>query len=90
MLGLAIITTSAPGLAEMTTDEISGLQVPLNVHAQKVEIDTDLLAKKIVYLMEHPQERQRFGKNARKRYEECYSKEVFRKNMYHFYRSLYE
>jgi len=90
MLGLAIITTSAPGLDEMTIDGISGLKVPLSVNSERVEVDTDLMTEKIVYLLEHPQERQRLEKNARKRYEECYSREVFRKNMCHFYRSLYE
>ena len=90
MLGLAIITTSAPGLEEMTKDEISSLQVPLIVNPERVEVDTDLMAEKIVYLLEHPEEAKRLGENARKRYEDCYSKEIFRKNMCHFYRSLYE
>ena len=74
----------------MIIDGETGLHITVIEGEEKVEIDTSLLAEKIVYLLEHPQERQRLGKNARKRYEECYSKEVFRKNMCHFYQSLYE
>ena len=90
MHGLPIVTSAAPGLAEMTEDGISSLQVPVTEYPDKVEIDTDLLAEKMLYLLQNPDERQRLGSNARKRYEEVYTMDVFRKNMIAFYQSIYE
>lgn len=90
MHSLPMVTTAAPGLAEMTEDRISSLQIPIIEHPDRMEIDIDLLAEKILYLLEHPAEAKRLGKNARKRYEERYSGEVFRKNMIQFYESLFD
>ncbi len=89
MSGLPMVTTAAPGLAEMTEDGISSLQVPIIEHPDRVEIDTDLLAEKMLYLLQNQEEAKRLGKNARKRYEERYSGEIFRNNMLDFYHSLY-
>ena len=89
MHGLPMVTTAAPGLAEMTENGISSFQVPVIEHPDKVEIDTDLLAEKMLYLLEHPVEARKLGENARKRYEELYSGDVFRKKMLDFYHSLY-
>ena len=69
-------------------DESCGLKIPILEYADRVEIDTDLLAEKIVYLLEHPKEAKQLGNNARKRYEKLYSEKVFRENMIEFYRSL--
>ena len=88
MHGLPMIMSAAPGLAEMTEDEVSSLQVPVVAYPDKVEIDTDLLAEKMLYLLQHPDERKRMGANARKRYETVYSAEIFRQNMLDFYRSI--
>lgn len=90
MHGIPIITTTASGLAEMTEDGISSLQVPVIEYPDRVEMDTTLLADKILYLLEHPTEAKRLRKNARKLYEERYSRDVFRNNMLNFYHSLYE
>ena len=89
MHSISMITSSASGLAEMTEDGISSLQVPVIEHLERVEIDTDLLAEKILYLLEHPEERKRIGENARKQYLEKYSSPIFRQNMLVFYRSLF-
>ncbi|MDR2914719.1 MAG: glycosyltransferase, partial [Tannerella sp.] len=51
--------------------------------------DTDLLAEKVLYLLQHPDEARRMGENGRKRYLEQYSLPVFRKNMSDFYNSLF-
>lgn len=88
MHGLPMITTSAWGLAEMTEDGISGLHVPVTEHPETVEIDTELLAEKMLYLLKFPEERKRIGANARRRYESAYSAEIFRRNMLDFYYSL--
>ena len=89
MHGLPMITTTAPGLAEMTENGISSIQVAVIEYDEKVEIDAPLLADKILYLLENPDEAKRLGKNARKRYEEIYSREAFRNNMVDFYTRLF-
>ena len=89
MHGLPMITTAAPGLAEMTEDGISSLQVPLIEHPDKVEMDSSVLAEKILYMLQYPKEREHIGENARKRYEITYSEKIFRQKMFEFYRSLF-
>ena len=86
---LPIIATTTSGLNEVV-DESCGLKVPLIVSPDNVEIDTSLLAQKIVYLLQNPEEAKRLGKNGRKRYLEKYSSEVFGKNMIEFYKSLFQ
>jgi glycosyltransferase len=90
MHGLPMITTAVPGLSEMTDDGISSLQVSIIENPDKMEIDTELLAEKMLYLLKNPAEAKRFGENARKRYEECYSGDEFRNKMLAFYHSLYD
>lgn len=85
---LPIVATATSGLNEVV-DESCGLKVPLSVSDDKVEIDTDLLAEKIIYLLQNPEEARRLGCNGRKRYLEKYSSEVFGRNMLAFYRSLF-
>lgn len=85
---LPIVATATSGLNEVV-DESCGLKVPLTVSDDKVEIDTDLLAEKIIYLLQNPEEARRLGRNGRKRYLEKYSSEVFGRNMLAFYRSLF-
>ena len=86
---LPIVATATSGLNEVV-DESCGLKVPLIVSPDSVEIDTSLLAQKIVYLLQNPKEAKRLGKNGRKRYLEKYSSEVFGKNMIAFYKSLFQ
>ena len=90
MHSLPMVTTSVPGLVEMVEDGISSLQVPIIMHPDRMEIDTDLLAEKMLYLLKQPNEAKRLGRNARKRYEEQYSNKIFSKNMLNFYHSLYD
>ena len=90
MHGLPMITSACSGLREMVEDGITGFQVPVIEYEESVDIDTDLLAEKMLFLLQHPDERQRMGANARKRYEKVYSADIFRQNMLDFYHSLYE
>lgn len=90
MHGIPLIASNSTGLNEMVEDKVTGLHIPIMEYYDRVEIDTNLLAEKMLYLLEHPTEAKRLGKNARKRYEERYSSEVFRKNILNFYHSLYE
>jgi len=86
---LPIIATATSGLNEVV-DDSCGLKIPIIESDDKVEIDTDLLSEKIIYLLEHPIEAKQLGKNAREKYLKYYSSEVFRRNMMDFYQSLYE
>ena len=86
---LPIVATATSGLNDVF-DETCGLKVPLITYPDKVEIDTDLLADRIVYLLEHPEEAREMGKNGRKRYIKHYSTGVFQKKMLRLYESLYD
>lgn len=89
MHGVPLIASTSTGLCEMVEDGVTGLHIPVVEHPDKVEIDSDLLAEKMLYLLQNPEETKKMGKNARKRYEEKYSSKIFRKNMLEFYRSLF-
>ncbi len=87
MHGLPIIGTSI-GLCEMIENNITGLHIPVIEHIDRLEIDSSLLAEKIVYLLQHPTEAKQMGQNGRKRYLENYSSDIFRKNMLKMYKSV--
>jgi len=89
MHGLPVVATDTSGLNEVV-DDTCGLKVPLIEHPDRVEIDTTLLAQKILYLLQHSAEARKMGRNGRKRYLKEYSLKVFRKNMLEFYQSLYQ
>ena len=88
MHGLPLVATATSGLNEVV-DDTCGLKIPLIEQPDRVEIDTDLLAEKIIYLLQHPEEARKMGRNGRKRYLKEYTSEVFRRNMLNFYQSLY-
>ncbi len=90
MHGLPIIASTSTGLKEMVEDGITGLHIPVMEHPDKVEIDTTQLAGKMLFLLQNPEERERMGVNARKRYERLYSSEMMRKNMLGLYQSLFK
>jgi len=86
---LPVIVTETSGLNEVI-NESCGLKVPIIRYAEGVEIHTDLLAEKILYLLQHPAESKEMGQNGRKRYLKEYSSEVFRRNMMKLYESIYQ
>ena len=88
MHGLPIVATSTSGLNEVV-DETCGMKIPISELSDKVEIDTELLAEKIAYLLEHPEDAKIMGQNGRKRYLKEYSSKVFSSNMLEFYSSLF-
>jgi len=90
MHGVPLIASTSTGLKEMVEDGITGLHIPVVEQPEKVEIDSSLLAEKMLYLLQRPEERKRMGTNGRKRYEIVYSAEVFRQNMLNFYGSLFK
>ena len=87
MHGLPVVATATSGLNEVVNDAC-GIKVPVTERPGSMDIDTALLAEKIVYLLQHPSEAKKMGQNGRKRYLEEYSSEVFRRNMIEFYQSL--
>ena len=89
MHGVPLIASTSTGLKEMVEDRVTGLHIPVIEHPDRVEIDSTLLAEKMLYLLEHSKARNRIGANARKRYETVYSAEIFRQNMLDYYRSLF-
>lgn len=88
MHGLPIIGTST-GLYEMVENDITGLLVPVIEHSDRMEIDSSLLAEKILYMLESPAEAKRMGQNGRRRYLSNYSSEMFCENMLKIYESCW-
>lgn len=84
---IPLVVTATSGLNEVV-DSGCGLKIPLMRLSDRVEIDTSLLAQKIVYLLQHPEEAKTLGQNGRKRYLANYSSGIFRRNMFHLYQSL--
>ncbi len=85
---LPIVATATSGLNEVI-DDSCGLKVPITVLPDSVEINTTLLAEKILSLLQHPTEAGRLGKNGRKRFLKNYSSVIFRNNMLQIYKSMY-
>jgi len=84
---LPIVATATSGLSEVV-DESCGFKVPVTVLPDNVEIDTSILAQKILYLLQNPAVAKQLGRNGRKRYLEKYSSKVFRNNMLQMYQSV--
>jgi glycosyltransferase len=87
MHGLPIIGSTSTGLCEMIANNITGLHIPVIEYTDKTEIDSSLLAEKILYLLQHPTEAKQMGQNGRKRYLCNYSSKIFRENMLNVYKS---
>ena len=57
-------------------------------YADKIGIDSSLLAEKMLYLLQHPIEAKQMGQNGRIRYLNNYSSDIFRENMLKMYESM--
>ena len=86
MHGLPVIATATGGLDEIVQEGVSGYKVPVLTDNGTAIIDTCLMAQKIVYLLQNPQERARIGQNGRKRYLEQYTAAKMCKKMLDCYR----
>jgi len=86
--GIPLVVSTSTGLNEMVEEGESGLHIPVIEYPDRMSMDTTLLAEKMLYLLQSSRERTRLGQNARKRYEERYSADVFRRNMLGLYESL--
>ena len=88
MHGVPLVASTSSGLAEMVEEGVTGLQVSVIEYPDRVEIDSDVLAEKMLFLLQKSTKRKQMGRNARKRYERLYSSKVMRENMLDFYSSL--
>lgn len=84
MHGLPIVGTSSC-LGEMIEDNITGFHIPVIEYNDRTEIDSLLLAEKMLYLLQHPIETKQMGQNGRRRYLNNYSSNIFRENMLKMY-----
>ena len=87
MHSLPIIVTATSGLNEVVDDNC-GIKIPLTILQNKVEIDSSLLAEKIVWLLDHSTIAKQIGENGRKRFLCNYSTKIFGENMLHTYQSI--
>jgi len=85
---LPVVATATSGLNEIV-DDTCGLKMPVTELPDRVEIDVALLSQKIIYLLQHPSEARKMGRNGRKRFLREYSSEVFRRNILNFYTSVF-
>jgi glycosyltransferase len=88
MHGVPLIASDSTGLNEMVEEGVSGLHVPVTEHQDKVDLDATLLAGKMLFLLQKPEERKRMSINARKRYEQLYTTERMGLNMSKLYESF--
>ena len=85
MSGLPIIATATSGLDEIVVDGETGFKVPIN---QNHEVDTTCLAERLLFLLNHPNERSIMGINGQKRFQEKYSSLVMREKILACYENL--
>lgn len=90
MHGLPLIASTSTGLNEMVEEGYNGLHIPIEERPDEVEIDTALLAEKIIYLLQNPTVRKQMGLNARKQYEKFYTSEMMGRKMLNLYYSMFE
>ena len=86
MHSLPIVATATSGLNEVV-DEACGMKIPIIEQPESIDMDTDLLSEKILYLFQNSNEASKLGQNGRKRFLQEYSSEVFRRNMMEFYQT---
>ena len=84
---LPIIGSTSTGLYEMIENNVTGLHIPVIEYADRAEIDSSLLAEKMLYLLQHLVEAKQMGQNGRRRYLDYYSSDIFRENMLKMYES---
>ncbi|NJK49277.1 colanic acid biosynthesis glycosyltransferase WcaL [Candidatus Gracilibacteria bacterium] len=79
-MGLPVISTYHGGIPELVEDGVNGFLVP--------ERDTDAIAQKLAYLIEHPERWESMGRSGRRRVEEKYDMEKLNDELVQIYQSL--
>ncbi|MDR1200096.1 MAG: glycosyltransferase [Tannerellaceae bacterium] len=88
MHGMPLIASTSTGLNEMIEEGYNGLHIPIEESLDEQNINTTLLAEKIIYLLQNPEERKRMGVNSRRRYETLYTSEIMGREMLNVYHSV--
>lgn len=86
---IPLVASTTTGLSEMIEDKVTGLHIPIKEYSDHVEIDTEELANKILFLLQNPSVKKMIGQNARFRYEKLYTSQIVNENMLSFYQSLF-
>jgi glycosyltransferase involved in cell wall biosynthesis len=77
---LPVISTYEGGIPDIIDDGINGLLIPKR--------DIRALAEKLIFLLDHPGDRQRLGNAARKKFLEKFTLSGFERNMYQVFRQV--
>lgn len=85
---LPIIVTNTSGLSEIVEDNISGLKVPINIVEDKRVIDENILANKIMFLLDNLSYAHELGFNGRKKFLEKYEITTFKEKMLNLYHNI--
>lgn len=80
--GLPIITTDTGCIKECVIDGENGFIIPKK--------NPDAIAEKIIYFIEHPEERKRMGRRGRELYEQKFTKEHFIQRMIEVFKAVLE
>jgi glycosyltransferase len=88
MHGLPVITTAVGGLDEIFCNNVNSAKVPVSLINGERGIDVDILAARIIYMIDNQAERLTMGRNARASFLERYSFQKFRDNVLNFYESV--
>ena len=89
MFAMPVITTNVDGLDEMFTDEVNALKVQTGFSSVfGLSVDVEMMAKKMIRLMNDKSLRKKIGQNARKLYEQKLSIELMINRTVNVYKGL--
>jgi len=89
MFAMPVITTNVDGLDEMFTDEVNALKVRTGFSSVfGLSVDVEMMANKMIRLMNDKSLRKKIGQNARKLYEQKLSLELMINRTVDVYRKL--
>ena len=88
MHGLPIIANRTTGLAELIVENKTGLFIDANDDDAKIDLFSEQLCDKIIYLLENEKKRSLMSKYSRERFLKKYEIEVFKKNMLNLYQNI--
>lgn len=89
MRGLPVVANRTTGLAEIVEDRSTGLFVELSDNEALLEEQALHLCEKINHILSDETTRKKMAANARRKFLDKYEIELFKKNMLHFYQSVY-
>lgn len=88
MHGIPLIVSTSTGLSEMVENEITGFHLHVIENPDSTDLDVEIVAKKIMYLLNNPNIKKIIGHNARLKYENTYTSKIMNENMLNLYFSI--